>query len=74
MKSLLLSRAWELNSITAWKAIDVTIEEDSKLCTLNVLVLNQTKAEPPEYKVKLTSVMVTAEKGFIMPCGGSDCN
>ena len=54
--------------------MDVVIEEGSELCTLSVTVLEQTKSEPAEHKVKLTSVMITAEGGFIMPCGGADCN
>lgn len=66
-------RAWELNSITAWKPIDVVLDEGATLCTLRVEVMDRTKADPPEHKVKLTSVMLTAEKGFIMPCGGGEC-
>ena len=51
--------------MTIWKTIDVQAAEGSHSCTLSVTSLNRTKSNPPEYKVKLTSLMISGETGFI---------
>ena len=54
-------------SISGWRVVEAVAMPDATTCRLNVTILPQTYAEPPQHKVKLTSVMLTEEMGFIMP-------
>ena len=51
--------------MTIWKTMDIVAVEGSKVCTLSVTTLDRTKSNPPEHKVKLTSIMISGETGFI---------
>lgn len=51
--------------MTIWKTMDVVASPGSQSCSVSVRVLDRTKSNPPEHKVKLTSIMISGETGFI---------
>ena len=53
-------------SITSWRILTPTLDPGASHCTAKITVLNRSMHTPPEYKVKLNSIMVTEEKGFTM--------
>jgi len=54
-------------SITSWRTLEVNLAEGSEVCKIQVTIANKTKSSPAEHKVKLSSVMTTEERDFILP-------
>ena len=54
-------------SITSWRTLEVKLPEGSGTCTVQVTISDKSKSDPPGHKVKLSAVMTTEEKDFILP-------
>lgn len=54
-------------SITSWRTVRAKISHGSQTCIVGVTISDKTRSKPPEHKVKLSAIMTTEEKDFILP-------
>lgn len=54
-------------SVTSWRTVQATLTENSTACRVQVTIVEKSKSSPPEHKIKVSSVMTTEERDFILP-------